>query len=177
MIVNKPYFSEMVEYYCTNQLEKGYIYFLRDETNGYTKIGYAKNLHARIQGIKSTMKNFGIESKCYLLRSILVPMLNARIIEGIAHAEFSKFRIFGEWFNIADNMIYDYCNKAEKQVSIMAYANEIIDTLKNPNKYSGKDYHAKLLELKKIITMTKLRKVELGNNMWQLIKSDLQNSK
>jgi hypothetical protein len=80
--------------------EFGYVYFVKSEF-GY-KIGKSKELNKRIRAFAVELP-FKTECKYYFRTH------NMRTDENMTHDYFAEHRLNGEWFNITDSQISEYC--------------------------------------------------------------------
>lgn len=81
----------------------GFIYFLKNNDNGMTKIGYTSNLPKRMSEIKSVFNNYlgsdvnlSLELLNFTHKSLL------KDLENDLHMKLVDKRKFGEWFDLSD---------------------------------------------------------------------------
>lgn len=104
----EPILTEAAQYDLTNKrcaVANGLVrtdtqqtYLVLDEATGYTKIGKSKDIHTRLQIIKTHVP------LCQLIGYITDD------VEKELHARYSDKKIKGEWFNLSDKDIQDIEN-------------------------------------------------------------------
>ena len=72
-----------------------YIYFLHNKENGYTKIGYTRDIKKRQQELKVGLVETEIKAK------FEVKIENAPEWEKFFHSLFAKYHIKGEWYSLS----------------------------------------------------------------------------
>jgi len=75
-------------------------YLIRNPENNFIKIGRSKNIDQRIVCLNSEFHS----------EMVLIASFN-KDIESKLHLKYSKYRIFGEWFNFDDDTLLDIINE------------------------------------------------------------------
>jgi phage anti-repressor protein len=109
----KDLLAKFKDYYSSNgELIEGFVYIIKDYSNGYYKIGKTIDLERRLMQLRTG--NVNIEIVCSLQD------INYGLIETKLHRENEDRLIYGEWFDIEDRLediineygfVYHLCNK------------------------------------------------------------------
>ena len=98
--------SKHVKGYQKN--EHNYVYFFRNRYNGLIKIGQTTDIVKRFNDIKSICKNYiGMEDALIIEGVIDTSFIKAQRVEKFFHNRYSKYRKFGEWFELPDDVWKD----------------------------------------------------------------------
>ena len=88
--------------------ENNYVYFIKNNINGYIKIGHTSNLKNRINQINSIFFSyFGTMEYVEIIRIIDTSFIPPNKIEKYFHNKYKDKRKFGEWFSLSDKDIHE----------------------------------------------------------------------
>ena len=105
--VGRDEFLKSCENNYYNKLGISFVYFLKNNLTGLTKIGCTKDISSRMSSIKSTFKTMiGIEPDLKLEYLILCNKGEESKVERQIHKIFNDYRTFGEWFENLDECDY-----------------------------------------------------------------------
>jgi hypothetical protein len=100
---------------------KRFVYLIKNEDNGYIKIGIGKNVEQRIKSLQT-----GSTAKLRIIYKKEVQF--ASKIESLLHRRYENFRVHGEWFDINEELM----EEIDKQISITENSYKILSELENP---------------------------------------------
>lgn len=89
-----------------NEPNYGFVYFLKNDDTGLTKIGFTKDLPARMKAITNQFKNLiGTEPNLRLIAVQFTHEKVMKLVEKEFHSNYKNSRKFGEWFDISEEGI------------------------------------------------------------------------
>lgn len=100
-----------------NEDTSGYVYFIKSETTGYTKIGISKNINNRLNAIRQTNGELFVWGFLYTDDYI-------NIEKGL-HVKFKEKRKFGEWFLLERDEILDEIKELNGSIVCNAFNKKI----------------------------------------------------
>ncbi|MEN6488795.1 MAG: GIY-YIG nuclease family protein, partial [Smithella sp.] len=86
------------------------VYFIKNEYNGFIKIGQTRNLPKRMKEIKSWFLQCGMEPKIKVVAAFITFPQFLNKMEAYYHKFFKERRGYGEWFQIDEAEITDINN-------------------------------------------------------------------
>lgn len=111
---------------CCNSIDDrpSYIYFLHNKENGYTKIGYTRDINKRQQELKVALVETELKAKFEVI------IENAPEWEKFFHSLFAKWHIKGEWYSLNDEILEKLARK-ENLVQALILENKSYTEIKN----------------------------------------------
>lgn len=134
------------------------IYFIKNNTTGYIKIGKTKNLNSRISEIDSLCKNHIGGNTC-LKRVILCSESELSKIEQEMHKHYNQYNIRGEWYDV-DNLEYDDFYFCDGDNMISVADNEVYVDFS----YEDFDYDLKNELFNSVNTAKFIERIAVGND-------------
>lgn len=108
------------------------VYFIKNTNTEQIKIGMAINLEKRFNQLKSAFVHIGLPGKLKLVAVVMTYPKHLSKVEKEFHKYFEEKRMYGEWFSISEDEVYESLLDSE-------YAEFIEDVLVNYMDYES--YH------------------------------------
>lgn len=95
-----------MSYYAATKFKPSFVYLIKDPLTGYIKIGSSTNPWKRLKQLDSMFKALvGTKRNLSMERIIFVPLGNHLVVEHQYHKKYSKYQVYGEWFDLPNNIL------------------------------------------------------------------------